>query len=435
MGYLVLWGLAVFVAGGREAAANGKSLYISMSETQSGALFDHPFYKIPIASQKHCENVLNDSQKSILLLVGTLASDPSRMALVANACWAALTSDGLREAPPRAVSLDDYRFPDPRDEREALIIDKLILLRRRYILFPKHKSPVSIRLYPNQMEFQGKPLIGHSMAITYSDGSVDLEKDVLDPKLDPKFLRFVGQKIDLRPFLNAYIDKKFFPPEIRDDTKYLEKKILSLYSAYRKKKSGPEASTGKFCAEFATGQKRDQEFAKHYGVRRFLTAEEWRFATEYGLTEGEMMAIQVFLAEGSYSVNSALRGSTVFTEELKILDDTMRHGMLRLPSHVGKIYRRTRLPENVLSEHQAGKTVVYRAYSSTSARKGWLEEGLYQGHALTIHAHDKAKDVAPISLYAEDEVILLPGVRLKVESRAPDPKHPGLFQFELTETR
>ncbi|MCM2323227.1 MAG: ADP-ribosyltransferase domain-containing protein [Oligoflexia bacterium] len=108
--------------------------------------------------------------------------------------------------------------------------------------------------------------------------------------------------------------------------------------------------------------------------------------------------------------------------------EAMRRGLKKLPVFRGTVRRGvSKLPAEVLAEHQEGATVTYSAFTSTS--KG---QGYFLGKIVFKIDSKSGRDLDVSNFNRQEkEVIFLPGTRFKVLKR--EKLSEEIYQFELEE--
>ncbi|WP_067566664.1 ADP-ribosyltransferase domain-containing protein [Nocardia acidivorans] len=93
--------------------------------------------------------------------------------------------------------------------------------------------------------------------------------------------------------------------------------------------------------------------------------------------------------------------------------DALRAALVKLPDHVGMVYRGVELPPSVLARYQKGSIVDEVAFLSTSTK-----DGTFTGAVRFRIRAKRGKKITAYSKYAgEHEVVFLPGSRFQVDKR------------------
>jgi hypothetical protein len=205
---------------------------------------------------------------------------------------------------------------------------------------------------------------------------------------------------------------------------YADARLFAKYSAYLNHDGDP-ANLDSFCADYEKIQNRDARFAKS-GVRVtiFNSANDWKFARDYGLSEGEFSAVREYTAGAYTDLNRALREPGSLPEKFKLYKEVLDQALEHLPIYRGPpVVRIDMPPAELLELHQPGKIIPYPAYTSTSKDPEWVidPEGLPK-HNFTLHLHSRGRDIEELSAHpGEAEVLVKAGTRFKVISRQAKP--------------
>lgn len=128
-----------------------------------------------------------------------------------------------------------------------------------------------------------------------------------------------------------------------------------------------------------------------------------------GLEAREVSAIQFYTSSGYGCFNQFIWGKKEGPQQGGI--DTLNEALRKLPKHEGFVVRGTRLPASVRDQHQAGATVVYDAFTSTSTG------GAFSGNDQFLIYSKTGRPVMSISsISGEDEVLFPSGTRFRVVS-------------------
>ncbi|MGZ3711443.1 MAG: ADP-ribosyltransferase, partial [Bdellovibrionota bacterium] len=217
---------------------------------------------------------------------------------------------------------------------------------------------------------------------------------------------------------------------------YDQARLMAKFSAHLTSGHAPD-SIDDFCENYEKDQHRDADLALS-GIRitMFTTEKDWKFARDYGLSEGEFSAIREYTAGAWDKINHALRYPKELNSNLKLFKATIDSGLDRLPAYQGDpVVRLDMPPPEVLQTYQEGSIVRNDAYTSTSKDPEWTNnpEGL-PNHTFTFHLHSRGHDIEDLSAHpAEAEVLIKAGTQFRVISRGPDPRNSSLLHFELEE--
>lgn len=188
-----------------------------------------------------------------------------------------------------------------------------------------------------------------------------------------------------------------------------------------------------------------------------------RLAKEHGLTEAEMAAIRTYTAADYMYMNPAVANDRAWLGKQKgniqqvadimplkgmprrtmdtetMIGEGATHagvamqGLLKLPPKKGKVYRGARMSDKEFQKAYGGKTVTYKAFSSSSTEEG-AARNYATGAGTVIPTKDQtisvfavfdcidARDVKPFSeTGSEKEWLLLPGATFVVTKVEDDP--------------
>lgn len=215
---------------------------------------------------------------------------------------------------------------------------------------------------------------------------------------------------------------------------YKIRRLLAQYHAFLEKGGSPEGIPN-LCENYEKLQRRDQllgetkiDYEKKFTPSIFVTRGDWKFAEQYGLTEGELKSLRIYLRNFFQSINPAIWGSTPFTGELRFYKKVMDAALDKLPSHHGApLIRFADLPSEVDEAHQVNEIVTYPGYTSTSKKPDWTWEGK---HRFVIYSGKNGKDVSAVNP-EEQEVLFTTGTRFKVLAR--EKGLDGTIHFVLAE--
>lgn len=147
---------------------------------------------------------------------------------------------------------------------------------------------------------------------------------------------------------------------------------------------------------------------------------------EYGITQPEGVAVRGYTGPGYKSMNRHLWSDK--TGELDSAAEVIRSGLSKMPNHRGVTYRRTDLPADVLSQHQIGNVVEYKAFTSTS-----YDGDVFSGrHRFIIHG-ESGKRVGWLGQYGEDEREVLFSSPTKFIVKGRRTRSDGVIEIELKE--
>ncbi|MGZ3710431.1 MAG: hypothetical protein ACXVBE_01690 [Bdellovibrionota bacterium] len=207
---------------------------------------------------------------------------------------------------------------------------------------------------------------------------------------------------------------------------YKPRRLLAHFHAYLKKGGAAENLNG-FCEKYEAEQRRDSELSEqvfpNYGDDKvrphvFRTDTEWKYASEYGFTEGELGAVLAFMKSFYGTINPAIWKAGMegkpLPEKLAIYRKVMDSGLEKLPSYTAApVWRETNLPPDQEKQHTLGNVVSYDAFTSTSKDPNWTWGGKYK---FLLYSAKGGKDVSDLNK-AEQEVIFMRGTRFKVITR------------------
>ncbi len=143
-------------------------------------------------------------------------------------------------------------------------------------------------------------------------------------------------------------------------------------------------------------------------------------APRLNLTEAELVSIYAYTTRGhswsGVALNSALRDAD---ERIRAsaynYRNTLLDALAKLPDHREEVYRGTNLRPDDLAKHQVDNTVLYAAFTSTSATAP------YDGPNRFVIQSKHGKCIQPYSAYAtEHEVLFAAGTRFLVVRRVND---------------
>ena len=151
----------------------------------------------------------------------------------------------------------------------------------------------------------------------------------------------------------------------------------------------------------------------------------------HGMTDPELTGVYAYTTEDTYwsyhRVNPGLRSKDpARVADVRDYRDTVNAALDKLPDHVGTVRRGTRLPDDVLAEHQVGKTVTYEAFTSTSTAHGFRRQHrfvIYSRHGKLIERYSGHE--------VEREVLFRAGSRFKVLER--EERAGGEVHFRMME--
>lgn len=152
-------------------------------------------------------------------------------------------------------------------------------------------------------------------------------------------------------------------------------------------------------------------------------------AEKYGLNQAEQAAVRHYSKSGYHDLNHHLRGGTVENPAaVSASVDVLKDALDKLPSYVGSVYRRTKLPKDILEKHQVGDVVSYNEFTSTS-----YDGDAFSGiHRLIIESKS-GKNVTDFSFFRDDEreILFNPPSDFLVEERYVDDN--GILTIRMIE--
>jgi len=228
------------------------------------------------------------------------------------------------------------------------------------------------------------------------------------------------------------------------EEKYGLRRLLALYHAFSLKHPAGDKVTA-FCRTNEAEQSRDLRFAKMMGgVAPLSSAEQWRWASEHGATEGDLNAIAQYTGSYYDKINRAIWAANDRTNPKPVpeADQTFKASLDAAldkaePYRESKVIRFAHLPKAILAQHKVGAIVTYDAYTSTSKDANWQWNEESDGNAanrFVIYPGKNGVLIESVSFSkAEEEVLFKAGTRFKVLSRKPRAQVPGTFDFVLAE--
>jgi len=304
---------------------------------------------------------------------------------------------------------------------------KMNLLWKKTFCFNPHKRNTHLhKYYTNTYESlveeycEGKWLTKSSFEkikkdLSFMLSAFEKEAELLVEKSEKSIKEYEAKMIDLNKLpIQAY--------EMR--------KLMARFKAYLKNKKENTPNINNFCKIYENEQRRDKEYVdKKLYARAFISEKDWRFASDFGLTEIEQSSIMSYTGNFYSTINPALWQKKL-DEKLHIYKNALDQGLDKIPSYTATpVIRYAALPKNALDEHQVGKIVTYDAYTSTSKKTNWVWNGSVR---FVIYPGKNGKNIEDISMIAkEEEILFKAGTRFKVLSRKK--REENQFDFILAE--
>jgi len=247
----------------------------------------------------------------------------------------------------------------------------------------------------------------------------ELSKDA--EKIAEKIDNAKKENLELFSLLNLAVTKS-----------YNMRRLIARFNAYLKNLKENTPNINNFCENYEIEQQRDKKLAKYEYLAPLLfkSKVDWNFASNYGLTEGELSSIKYYTNNFYTIINPALWKKKL-DEKLHTYKNALDQGLDKIPSYTATpVIRYSNLPKNVLNEHQVGKIVTYDAYTSTSKKTNWA--WVHGGNnRFVIYPGKNGKNIQNIALFtAEEEVLFKANTRFKVLSKK---KNGNGFDFVLAE--
>lgn len=149
---------------------------------------------------------------------------------------------------------------------------------------------------------------------------------------------------------------------------------------------------------------------------------------DFDLTIPEAVAIREYTGFGSFEINAFLNG--ISDKDMSNIADLLRQALAKLPNYQGTVVRRTKLPTEILEQHQIGKIVEYPAFTSTTSGK--IDQFQNHPHRLVIKSkHGKNIKFLSVNSY-EDEVLFTSPTKFYVEDIVKGDYNKDGFDVEIT---
>jgi len=132
------------------------------------------------------------------------------------------------------------------------------------------------------------------------------------------------------------------------------------------------------------------------------------------LTRTESISLHAYSDSAYKEINKALRACTSDLAELRLIIATINSALAKLPDYVGKVYRKTNIPPEVLENYFPGKIIEDAGFVSASLE---INNEIHAPHLFTILSlHGKL--ISDFSLYDyEKEVLFSNSTRFRITDR------------------
>ncbi len=206
--------------------------------------------------------------------------------------------------------------------------------------------------------------------------------------------------------------------------------LLSRFHAFLLSEQKIQGIDG-FCADNEARLQLDEKYSKthFYNQMRFQTDDQWKLASEYGLTETEYGAIWTYTGTGSEEINPALFRKKQLTYDQNLFKEELTTAVSKCPQYsAAQLQRQEFVTDDRTPTYTPGAVVDNAAFISTTRLKKWAWGGNF---TYFIFPGTRAHDISAVR-GGQEEVIFLPGTKFKVLSR--EETSPGHFKVLLAET-
>ncbi|MGZ3692657.1 MAG: ADP-ribosyltransferase [Bdellovibrionota bacterium] len=224
------------------------------------------------------------------------------------------------------------------------------------------------------------------------------------------------------PLIDA--NKKGIKTEDFFNTAYAKRRLLTLYTAFRKN-GGSDLHA--FCLTYKEGIEKIHYFRDvGLSTEPYIKAKQWELARKYGFTETDLYALKIYTLEDFTRINPQLRAGEPLEPAYQAVKDAMDPILKRLPSYTEtSVARVAYLPPDIAKKYAKDEIVCDKGYMSTSRLKKWNWQpdpySIHEGEMkfkFTVYLGKRGHLIRDFANRPqEEEVLVEAGTCFKVNSR------------------
>lgn len=138
-----------------------------------------------------------------------------------------------------------------------------------------------------------------------------------------------------------------------------------------------------------------------------------------GLTAVEIEALKTYTAFGYRAINSSTWKDDKKCEGIV---STLNQALAKIPKYQSWVFRGTNLPPDIRRQHQKNKVITYKAFTSTSSRRGWRGKDQF-----LIFSKNGASIADLSSLSSESEVLFPSNTQFKIVEKIKGKRKVNLY--------